>query len=160
MSQNQPTFEFLTGKAGSGKTYTLKQRITDTKKLGGRVRNYGTLCATTGIAALNLSGGNGDTVTTLNSTLKYFDTNSLKDNFASRRLHNQLKEVARGGNNLIIDEISMMDAEQLDLIYDAVMEINELQEIYNKGGLGIILSGDFAQLPPVKAEFCFNAKCC
>jgi ATP-dependent DNA helicase PIF1 len=37
--------------------------------------------------------------------------------------------------------------------------VNELQEVFNRGGLGLILSGDFAQLSPVKAEFCFNATC-
>lgn len=155
-----PTYEFITGNAGSGKTYTLKKRIEECRKLGQRnIRSYGTLTATTGIASINLSGGTGDTVCTLNSCLKYFDTNSLKDNFASRKLHNALKEVSRAGRNLIIDEVSMMDAQQLDLIYDALQEVNELQEVFNRGGLGLILSGDFAQLPPVKAEFCFNAKC-
>ena len=154
-----PLLEFLTGPAGSGKTYTLRKRIEDSKLQGnGRYRNYATLTATTGIAAINLSGGTGDSVVTINSELKFFDTQSLQDNFASRKLHAALKEVAKKGRNLCIDEISMQGAIALDLIVDALDEVNELQEVHNRGGLGLIVSGDFCQLPPVKEEFCFTAK--
>lgn len=154
-----PLLEDLCGAAGTGKTWTLRERIAQAKAQGnGRFRNYATLTASTGIAAINLSGGTGDTVTTINSELKYYDTQSLRDNFASRKLHHQLKEVARKGRNLCIDEISMMEAEQLDLIIDAMDEVNELQEVHNRGGLGLIICGDAAQLPPVSGEFFFTAK--
>lgn len=154
-----PLLELLTGAAGTGKTYNLKKRIEDAKLQGnGRFRNYATLSASTGIAALNLSGGTGDTVVTINSELKYYDTKSLQDNFASRKLHSALKEISRKGRNLCIDEISMMEAAQLDLIVDALDEVNELQEVHNKGGLGLIICGDACQLPPVTGEFFFTAK--
>lgn len=154
-----PLLEFLTGPAGSGKTYTLRKRIEYARAQGaGKFRNYATLTATTGIAAINLSGGTGDSVVTINSELKFFDTQSLQDNFASRKLHAALKEVAKKGRNLCIDEISMQGAIALDLIVDALDEVNELQEVHNRGGLGLIVSGDFCQLPPVKEEFCFTAK--
>lgn len=153
-----PLLEVVTGSAGSGKTTLLRQRIADAKAQGSKFRNYATLSATTGIAAINLSGGTGDTVTTINSELKYFDTKSMQDNFASRKLHASLKQVAQKGRNLCIDEMSMLDAIQLDLIVDALDEVNELQEVHNRGGLGLILSGDFAQLKCVDGEFCFTAK--
>lgn len=154
-----PLLEFINGPAGSGKTYQLKKRIQDAKEQGnGRYRNYATLTATTGIAAINLSGGTGDSVTTINSELKFYDTKSLQDNFASRKLHAALKEVARKGRNICIDEISMQGAIALDLIVDALDEVNELQEVHNRGGLGLIVSGDFCQLPPVNEEFCFISK--
>jgi ATP-dependent DNA helicase PIF1 len=152
-----PIFEGITGAAGTGKTTLIRQRIADFKAKG--VKNYGILTATTGIAAINLSGASGDTVTTINSELGYFDTNSLKDNYASRRLHAAIKRTARKGKNIIIDEVSMMDAEQLDIIYNALYEVNDLAEVSNRGGLGLILVFDFCQLPPVNAEFAFNAKC-
>jgi molybdopterin-guanine dinucleotide biosynthesis protein len=152
-----PIFEGVTGAAGTGKTTLIRQRIADFKAKG--VKNYGILTATTGIAAINLSGASGDTVTTINSELGYFDTNSLKDNYASRRLHAAIKRTARKGKNIIIDEVSMMDAEQLDIIYNALYEVNDLAEVSNRGGLGLILVFDFCQLPPVNAEFAFNAKC-
>jgi hypothetical protein len=150
-----PLLEFLTGAAGTGKTTLLKKRVKDFKE---RTRSYATLMATTGIAAINLSGANGETVTTVNSGLKYFDTNSLKDNFASKRLHGSLKKVSKQSKNIAIEEISMMDCEQLDIICDALAEVNELQEVHNRGGLGLVVCGDFCQLPPVKGEFCFNGR--
>jgi len=152
-----PNLEFITGAAGTGKTTLIRNRIKDFRARG--IKNYGVLTATTGIAAINLSGTSGDTVTTLNSELGYFDTNSLKDKFASRGLHAALKRVFRKGKTLIVDEVSMMDAEQLDLIHDALYEVNEQAEVSNHSGLSLIVVGDFCQLPPVKAEFAFHARC-
>ena len=58
--------EFVCGAAGTGKTWTLKNRIQEFKDKGVR-RAYGVLTASTGIAAINLSGGNLDVpVTTIN----------------------------------------------------------------------------------------------
>lgn len=154
-----PLLEFVTGAAGTGKTTLLRKRIAEARAQGGgRFRNYATLTATTGIAAINLSGGTGDAVVTINSELKFYDTASLQDNFASRKLHSALKQVAQKGRNLCIDEISMQGAIGLDLIVDALEEVNDLQEVHNRGGLGLIISGDFCQLPPVKEDFCFTAR--
>ncbi len=57
---------------------------------------------------------------------------------------------------LMIDEISMMGAELFD-------KINEVAKIIRKnskpfGGLKLILSGDFLQLPPVKDKWVFQSK--
>lgn len=151
-------FEFLTGAAGTGKTTDIQNRLARAKAKG--IKNYATLCATTGIAAINLSGSSMDQpVTTLNSLLGFFDTQSLKDAFASRKLHGTLKRIAKGSRKLIIDEISMQDKVQLDLIHDALEDINGQQEVTNWGGLGLVLVGDFMQLPPVKADYAFNADC-
>ena len=55
---------FLTGAAGTGKTYMVREQIANDP-------TDGVLSATTGIAAVNLN------TVTLNSLLKYFDTDSL-----------------------------------------------------------------------------------
>src|SRR5947208_10565814 len=52
--------EFLTGAAGTGKTWEVRRRMQAD-------RRYGVLAATTGIAAVNLD------TTTINSLLSYFD---------------------------------------------------------------------------------------
>jgi ATP-dependent exoDNAse (exonuclease V) alpha subunit len=138
--------EFLTGIAGSGKTFECKSRIL-------KDETYGILCATTGIAAVNL----GEGVTTINALLRYFDTNSLEDSVRSGRLRRRLTELAfkEGYRNIVLDEVSMLDARQLDLIYSGVQEVNSFGH-----HLGILLTGDFCQLPPVKAEgFAFEASC-
>ena len=146
-----PNAEFITGSAGTGKTTNIKQRITEDRK-------WGILCATTGIAAVNLaSEGDTQPITTINSLLKYFDTESLRENYATRKLHRIMYNVALRYRNIVIDEVSMMDARQLDHLYDATYEINKLKAIQARGGFGLVLTGDFCQLPPVKADYCFNA---
>lgn len=165
MSQNEDLVqvEFITGNAGTGKTCLLKQRIQDSryaKQTGKATRNYGTLCATTGIAAVNLtSKGESGSVGTINSELKYFDTESLLDNAASGKLQKALQGVSVKGRNLVIDEISMMEDRQLDCIYDNLVEVNKLENVQSRGGLGLVLSGDFCQLQPVKGKPAYYARC-
>lgn len=143
-----PQVEFLTGEAGTGKTYELKRRITEDP-------SYGVLCATTGIAAVNLG------TITLNSLLKYFDTDSLEDSYTAGRLHRILKDlvIEEGLHNLCIDEVSMMDAKQLDLVYRAINEINGMVGVRNVHPLGLVITGDFCQLAPIKAKWAFEAEC-
>lgn len=139
---------FITGEAGTGKTYTVREMA----KTNPRMR----LCATTGIAAVNL-----DTIT-LNSLLKFFNTASLTQNYITGALTRRLRElyIDQGLRILGIDEVSMMPAEQLEVIYRAIQAVNQRVE----EPMQLILTGDFAQLPPVStleepAEWCFRAQC-
>lgn len=149
---------FVTGPAGTGKTFQQRQRIQEDPC-------YGRLCATTGIAAVNL-----DTVT-LNSVLGYFDTESLEDIFQNGSLEMRLAKLAQDSDevdddgepirlrNLVIDEVSMMPGEQLDIIKHAVGMVNERRGWHDKDPFGIVLTGDFCQLPPIKAKWAFEADC-
>ncbi len=135
--------EFLTGPAGCGKTYEFKRRIRENDL-------YGVMVSTTGVSAINLG------TTTINSLLGYFDTESLSDRYFSGLLGKRLYSIAQRVKILGIDEVSMMDGEQLDILYNAIMENNE----EHKGNqLGIVLTGDFCQLQPVKAKWAFQARC-
>ena len=136
---------FITGSAGTGKTFSIKARCEEDP-------SYGLLCATTGIASVNLG------TVTLNSTLQYFDTDSLADKYLSGRLEMILREIASEYRNLVIDEVSMMAAEQLDIITKAADRINDY-DVKTQKKLGIIVTGDFLQLPPVKARWAFEAEC-
>jgi len=60
----------VTGSAGTGKTWTIRQRLAADP-------DYAQLCATTGIAAINLG------TITVNSAFGYYDTDSLTENFVS-----------------------------------------------------------------------------
>ena len=140
----EPECEFLTGAAGTGKTFEVKRRIEEDP-------SYGILCATTGIAAVNLNA------VTLHSTLKYFDTASLEDMYYSYRLTKVLADLAKVYRKLVIDEISMLSAEQLDIIYRAMTDVNGYAQI--KRPMGIVLTGDFCQLPPIKSPWAFTAEC-
>lgn len=139
--------KFVTGAAGTGKTYSLKQQVADDPK-------FGILCATTGIAAINLEAR------TINSVLKYFDTASLRDAYINNgRLERTIGKLHTFYRNIIIDEASMLAGEQLDLLFKAVRDHNTSMGNKHEEPFGIILVGDLLQLPPVKAKWIFEAKC-
>ncbi len=137
--------QFITGPAGTGKTTMVMD-------LARQDPHYGVVSATTGVAAVNLGS------ITINSLLKYFDTASLQDAYINGALTRALADIVRDGHrNLIIDEVSMMDAEQLDIIYLAALQVAEYKSL--KHPLGLIVVGDFCQLSPIKARWAFEADC-
>lgn len=139
----------IIGAAGTGKTYTIKERIKADSK-------YAVLCATTGIAALNLSSDTNP-VRTINSLLKYYDSESLKESYQRGKLQSKLMQIAEVARNICVDEMSMMPAEQFTILDMAIEEVNQHNKVADKGGLGFILTGDFLQLPPVKADYIFTS---
>lgn len=136
---------FVTGPAGTGKTYQFKQRIEADE-------SEGILCATTGVAAVNLG------TTTINSVLGYFDLESLADASATGQITRRLIHLRKreGYKSLMLDEASMLEAYALDILTEDAKKANQRLE---KDGLQISLelTGDFAQLPPVKGEWGFKA---
>lgn len=147
--------EFVTGPAGSGKTHLIRSRMAAAPE--GSIQ----LAATTGIAAVNL----GEGVTTIHSLLKYFNTASLQDSFFSGQAQRALARLIReqGMRELVVDEVSMLDAAQLDLIVTIMRDT----AINLKVPLKLTLTGDFCQLPPVVEQgkgkdgvpFAFKASC-
>jgi len=135
---------FITGAAGSGKTYLLREYIEYLRKHGIGVG----VTASTGIAATHLDG------TTIHSW-SGLGMKDILDEDDLRKLSRKpyLKERFKKTSVLIIDEISMLSQEQfesLDLICQKLKK-NER----NFGGMQIILCGDFFQLPPVGKEDAF-----
>jgi len=132
---------FLTGPAGSGKTFLLNQYIHYLKS-----KNIGVaVTASTGIAATHM---NGQTIHSwsgmgIKDELTQGDLNKLKKKFFYR------KRFAKT-NVLIIDEISMLHAHQLDMVNKICKTFRD--PFLPFGGLQIILCGDFFQLPPVTKE--------
>jgi ATP-dependent DNA helicase PIF1 len=128
----------------SGKTFLVKKRIEDDPF-------YGLLTSSTGVAAVNLGG------TTLNSALKFFDTASLAENYERGKLQATLAKISRTGvKNLVLDEVSMTAAPQIDIICSALEEVNRRSTTEHP--LGFVTVGDPLQLPPVKAEWFFKAQ--
>jgi hypothetical protein len=136
--------EFRTGVAGSGKTYYCRERIAEDP-------TWGLLTSTTGISAINL-----DTIT-LNATLHYFDTDSLRDQYLQGHLGRRLAEIRQTSRRLVIDEVSMMDAEQLSIIVRATLEANSRRFERPVPPLSLYATGDFCQLSPVKARWAFES---
>lgn len=129
---------FLTGPAGSGKTYVLNQLIKELKKQGKEVA----VTASTGIAATHLGG------TTIHSwsglgireELTSHDLSWLADNSRLVKRYN-LTDV------LIIDEVSMLHGKRLDMINEVAKLLRRRDQPF--GGMQVILTGDLFQLPPI-----------
>jgi len=141
---------FLTGEAGSGKTYLLEKYIDYLENKGVKTA----ITASTGIAATHLDG------VTIHSWAGIGVNNTLSDKEISNLLERKyLQKHFEGTEVLIIDEVSMLTAKQLDMI-DRVCKAFKKNKL-PFGGLQIILSGDFFQLPPVssgnKVDFAFNS---
>jgi ATP-dependent exoDNAse (exonuclease V) alpha subunit len=145
---------FLTGSAGAGKTYTLNQYIQYLKARKVSVA----VTASTGIAATHM---NGVTIHTW-AGIGIKDSLSKKD-LEAMRDRKYLREHLENAKVLIIDEISMLHAKQLEMVNQVLKYFKENDEPF--GGIQVIFSGDFFQLPPVgdnsetnREKFAFMAK--
>lgn len=133
---------FLTGKAGTGKTTFLRHIRKHTHK------NV-IVAAPTGVAAINAGG------TTLHSLFQlpfepFIPGKSTISKNMLFRFSKQKLDMIRQLELLIIDEVSMLRADVLDLI-DAVLRA--LRRNPNPfGGVQVLYIGDVFQLPPVAKE--------
>lgn len=126
----------------------IKNAIADDPK-------YGIKTASTGIAAINLQDENSDSHT-INSLLGYYDTQSLLVKVADESIYDSLKEITKCGyKQILLDEMSMVEAAQLSLIHRSICNYNKR---FNQD-LGLTLIGDFGQLPTVQGRPCFTASC-
>ncbi len=129
---------FITGPAGSGKTYVVNEYI---KYLKDHDVSIG-ITASTGIAATHMGGvtihswsGMG-----IKNNLSEYDLAQLAEKSQVAR---RIKEAAV----LIIDEVSMLHHFRLDTLNSITQHIRKNTAPF--GGLQIVLCGDFFQLPPV-----------
>lgn len=129
---------FLTGAAGSGKTYVLNRYIA-------WLREHGidpAVTASTGIAATHLGGmtihswsGIG-----VRESLTAYDIDALTQN-------ERLVKRFRNTSVLILDEVSMLSAQVLAMVDASLRAGRGRPEPF--GGIQVVLCGDFFQLPPV-----------
>lgn len=126
----------LTGPAGAGKTYVLNQFIKLAKAQGKHV----SVTATTGLAATHLGG------TTIHSWAGIGVHDELPNNFAEHVAKGR-REIIVKTDVLVIDEISMLHDFRLDMVDQACRAVRKKDEPF--GGIQIIMSGDFFQLPPI-----------
>lgn len=130
---------FLTGPAGSGKTYLLNSFIAYLKQQ----RISYAVTASTGIAATHLGG----------RTIHSWSGIGIKEHMTEKDVQKMLKKPLMRQrltktDILIIDEVSMLHAHQLDLINKILRYARNSWEPF--GGMQVVLAGDFFQLPPVK----------
>ncbi len=127
---------FLTGAAGSGKTFTLNQFIKLAKNSGKKV----SVTATTGLAATHLGG----------NTIHAWSGIGIYD-YLSRKFFEKFPktraEIIKNTDILVIDEISMLHDFRLDMVEEICRTIRQNNKPF--GGIQVILCGDFFQLPPI-----------
>ena len=129
---------FMTGSAGTGKTYVLNQYIRYLKER----KIYPSILAPTGIAASHLGG----------QTIHSFFSLGIRDQIDEEFLDSLLKKKNLQTRFatlivLIIDEVSMISPAiftAMDIILKGFKK-----SALAFGGVQVILSGDFFQLPPV-----------
>jgi hypothetical protein len=146
----------MLGTAGTGKTLTLRCACDEARLLFG---NYDSVLkmAHTGVAAANMGGG----AATIDSACKLAGDDFCKD-LDGERLQT-LVEAFRHVKLVVIDEISTMSAVQFEMVHRRLEQV--AKSLYRDrtsmeppdcmggfGGLGVILVGDFGQLPPVAAS--------
>ncbi len=132
---------FLTGSAGSGKTFLLNKYIDYLKK---KEVSIG-VTASTGIAATHMNG----------ITIHSWAGIGIKDELTNRDLNlilkkKNLKKRFEKTKVLVIDEVSMLHSFRLDMV-DKVCRMSR-QNPLPFGGLQVVLCGDFFQLPPINKD--------
>lgn len=130
---------FLTGPAGSGKTFVLNQFIKNSRQNGKSVA----VTASTGLAATHLNG----------STIHSWSGIGIADELHKRHVSDMSKsrrDQIESADILIIDEISMVHDFRLDMVEEVCRLVRGNDKPF--GGIQVVLSGDFFQLPPVNRD--------
>lgn len=137
---------FLTGSAGTGKSYLLKHIIKwthDTHQAIG-------VTASTGLASLLLKGR------TIHSFLGVgLASKPAESLYAVAKRNKALMNKLKRLDVLVIDEISMIDDELFEKISKYLSLVRGNDRPF--GGVQVIITGDFCQLPPVNGGLCFQS---
>lgn len=147
---------FMTGSGGTGKSFLIKQIKQDAYEKGKNVQ----VCALTGCAAVLLNCK----AKTLHSWAGIGLANGSKQEIL-RRIFTKSFSIANWKNIqiLIVDEVSMMSLKLFELLDFIGKQIRRKYSL-PFGGIQVIFSGDFYQLPPVgkkdepeTMQFCFES---
>jgi ATP-dependent DNA helicase PIF1 len=146
---------FITGPGGTGKTALIRCIQRDAYKKGINIQ----VCALTGCAAVLLEC-KAKTIHSWagiglgNGSIEQIVLKVMKNKFA--------KTNWKGTNILIIDEVSMMSFKIFEMLDAIGKSVRKNQKPF--GGIQLIFSGDFYQLPPVgnkdeveTCQFCFES---
>lgn len=132
---------FITGKAGTGKTTLLKKIVAECRAKGNNIA----VTAPTGGAAKNAEGQ------TLHSMFGLPTTMYIPGKMSMRYHLDEVREkVVRYLDVLIIDEISMVRCDVLDMVDLTLKYYKGNKKPF--GGIQVVFFGDLFQLPPVVTE--------
>lgn len=146
--ENTNRHVFLTGKAGTGKTTFLNNFVKKSRKKH-------IVVAPTGIAAVNAGGVTihsmfGLPLRSFVPTIERTNTelaNNISDLLPHFRYRKEKLKLLREIEIIIIDEVSMLRADVLDMMDWALRTARRNQQKF--GGVQMLFIGDLYQLPPV-----------
>ena len=147
---------FITGPGGTGKTELIKYLVKDAKLRKKRIQ----VCALTGCASVLLGCGAKTVHSWANIGLAAGDSERIIERVAKSKYKNK---AWLNVDILIIDEVSMMSVKLLEILDELGRTIRQCHTV-PFGGIQIVLSGDFYQLPPIgdkdesdTYKFCFES---
>lgn len=137
---------FLTGAAGTGKSYTIQEIVSWCRDAGKLIG----ITASTGTAAITIGGR------TLHSFLGIglAKQEAMKLYLAAKKYPKTIEKL-KLLDFLIIDEISMIPAELLDKISEYLCLVRRNRLPF--GGIQVLFCGDMCQLPPVNGDYPFRS---
>lgn len=139
---------FLTGGAGTGKTHTVRKWMKETNR-------QVVLTATTGIAALLLGGQTIHRFSGIGIKARPELAEATVKAWHEKTYHSKwsLKQwrTVEYTDTLVIDEVSMLRSDQITLIDHVLRGVRGSDRPF--GGIQMIFTGDFFQLPPVVTSF-------
>ncbi|KAF6209325.1 hypothetical protein GE061_015072 [Apolygus lucorum] len=154
--QDNQLLLFITGGAGSGKSFLLKLIVEHIKRCYGPTVDillkpqFVEVGSLTGVAARQVFGRTLHSIFSLpvekGSTMDYRA-------MSGQRLEQERRKW-RHINWLIIDEISMVSYQNLRIIHLRLQEFKNNTKLF--GGVNVLLFGDIMQLPPVKGNWCYQ----
>jgi ATP-dependent DNA helicase PIF1 len=145
---------YISGRAGSGKSVILKEIYNKCKETLSKDSFY--ITSTTGISAYNIGGRTIHSWAGVILPSYVKNPHQLLKSCVKRILLDfQKKKRWKSTKVLLIDEISMLGASYLELLNAIAKEVRHNNLPF--GGIRIVASGDFLQLPPVNDAFCFES---
>lgn len=146
---------FITGSGGTGKSKLIQEFVKYCNTSGKTIQ----VCALTGCAAVLLESCNAITIHSF-SGIGYMnvpDDKILDKVYRNFRVKKMWKEV----DILVIDEVSMMSKRMFELLEKIGRMLRNKPGYF--GGIQVIFTGDFFQLPPIgedrqDTEFCFESE--
>jgi ATP-dependent DNA helicase PIF1 len=147
---------FVSGPGGTGKSMLIKTIYEDAMSRNKQIQ----VCALTGCAALLLNCK----AKTIHSWAGIGIASGPKEDIVEKVLSNYQKTKNwRAVEILIVDEVSMMSLKIFEILNIIATSIRNRNRLF--GGIQVIFSGDFYQLPPVgnpqeieTSQFCFESE--
>jgi len=140
---NQGKNVFLTGPGGVGKSYYINKLK---EERGDKV----SVTSTTGVSAFNLKA---QTIHSFSGIGAMKRNDRIEDIMKKLKKNKPAYEKILSCSLLVIDEISMLGQCYLEMLDKVFKKVKGNDIVF--GGMQVIFTGDFLQLPPIHDNFCF-----